>query len=1121
MKLTLGRKILLGFIVCTLVLFGVAIFSYKNSEKFIESNEWVDHTNQVIHEFDLLMVYSIDAQTGARGFVITGEISYLEPFSKAKVNLFEHLYTVKELTRDNDVQQKNIEELEKEFNRHINYLSGYIEIRKTDWERARQIVKSGEGEMITNSIRKLIGRSKELEEHLLIERRKTSDEDARNFNIVFAALLLIIVLVLVSVYIIIINNLRALRKSELETANRNWLLTGNTELNSKMQGEKEINELAGEIINHLAPYMGAQIGAIYVAKERTLDLVGTYAFHHNNLHSIKFGEGLVGQAALEKKVIVFNEIPKDYIKIQSATGNIQPKNILIFPFEFAGKLKGVIELGSVKEFTSLEMQFIKLVAENISITFNLAQSRARLKELLEESQRQTEELQAQQEEMKQLNEELEMQANSLKQQQEELQVTNEELEEQTQSLELKNREIESAKLEIEQAARQIELSSKYKSEFLANMSHELRTPLNSLLILSKDLADNKPKNLSPDQVESAEIIYKGGNDLLALINEVLDLAKIEAGKMSLSPENIFLKQFSEELHKTFKRHAEQKNLDFHVKLSHNLPSHIISDRQRLNQILKNLLSNAIKFTDKGNVTLSFEPEGKDRLRISVADSGIGIPEQKQKIIFEAFQQAEGGTSRKYGGTGLGLSISRELAKLLNAEITLSSKPNEGSTFTLILPLEIQNNSAEISTIKTPEQPAFYLKGKNNFTGDYPSISDDRNSISKKDKIILVIDDDLKFAEILRNQAKQKGFKCLAASTGEEGLRLAQEYIPHAIILDLMLPGISGKDVLANLKSEPTTRHIPVHIVSVEERSLDLIKDGAVEFLTKPVYKDQLDDVFVRIENFIMRKVKNLLIVEDDENSRKVIRKLIGNGDVKCYEAGTGKEALLFLENETVDCIILDLGLPDISGFDLIRELEKLKNGKIPPIVVYTGRELSKEENYELQKYAESVIIKGVKSEERLLDETALFLHRTISNLPEPQKNLISGLYDKEKIFLSKKILLVDDDMRNLFAVSKILKEHSMEIIKAENGIIALDMLTKHPDTDMVLMDIMMPEMDGYETMRRIRQQDKFRNLPIIALTAKAMKDDKQKCLDAGANEYIAKPIDMQRLLSLMRVWLSK
>jgi PAS domain S-box-containing protein len=748
------------------------------------------------------------------------------------------------------------------------------------------------------------------------------------------------------------------------------------------------------------------------------------------------------------------------------------------------------------------------------------------KQALELAQ-QAEELQTQQEELKQMNEELEEQAQNLKQQQEELQMSNEELEEQTQSLEEKNKEVEAAKNDIEQKTKQLEISSKYKSEFLANMSHELRTPLNSLLILSKDLSENRKKNLDNIQVESAEIIYKSGQDLLVLINEVLDLSKIEAGKMSITIERVSLKFFTDDLIRNFKHHAEQKGLKLNAKLDKDLPESIHTDSQRLNQILKNLISNAIKFTEKGSVNISINRYTESTVIISVSDTGIGIQEDKQMAIFEAFQQAEGGTSRKYGGTGLGLSISRELAKLLEAEIKLSSKINEGSTFSVIIPLEIHPEQEPLGT-STMNRHGLYKPGTDSYREEndveflnYPTIKDDRNSLTTDDKVvILIIEDDLKFASILLEQANKKGFKCLSAATGEDGLLLAAKYKPQAIILDMGLPGISGHEVLLELKANPSLRHIPVHIISAKERSLEPIKEGAIEYLMKPVNKKELEEAFNRVENFVNKKMKNLLIIEDDENARKAMRILIGNGDVKCLEAGTGKDALAIYQQNNIDCIVLDIGLPDMSGFDFIYKLENKKGHNIPPIIIYTGRELTKEENNELQKYAESIIIKGVKSEERLLDETALFLHRTISNLPKSKQLIINNLYDKEAIFHSKKILLVDDDMRNVFALSKVLKERGMEIIKAENGKNALEMLNTHVDIDLILMDIMMPEMDGYETMRQIRLQKKYKSLPIIALTAKAMNDDKQKCIDAGANDYIAKPVDMERLLSLMRVWLS-
>ena len=1174
MKITLGRKIVLGFIACAFVLIGVAIFSFKNSEKFVASNALVNNSNKVLYEFEQILLSSVDAETGVRGYVITGDDDFLNPFITANTKIIEKLEKVKELTKDNPNQQNNIEKLTKELKKRFDNLNICITLRKENFEKARAFVASGEGKQIQDTIRKIIDESQELERNLLDQRIQDSADDAIKFNFVFAILLLVIVMILIVVYNIVATNLKALKNSESETASKNWLLTGNSALNEKLIGDQSIEQLANNTISFLCTYLKANIGAVYLfnENENALLLSGKFAFSSakDSVKKFKLNEGLIGQSAWEQKQISLTDISEDQIRITSSVLDAKPKNLLITPFLLDGKTIGVIEIGKLTEFNETEKEFVNVAMSSIAISvYTVQQAEEKEKRTAElaiankelafqneekekraaelaianeelayqneekekravelsfankELSNQAEELQIQQEELRQLNEELEQQAQNLKQQQEELQMTNEELEEQTQSLEEKNKEVEASKNDIEQKTKQLEISSKYKSEFLANMSHELRTPLNSLLILSKDLSENRKKNLDEVQVESAEIIYKSGHDLLVLINEVLDLSKIEAGKMAINIEKVALKNFTDNLLRDFKHQAEQKGLKIDCKLAAGIPEFIHTDSQRLNQILKNLLSNAVKFTEKGSVTINIDPNTETTLNISVTDTGIGISEDKQSAIFEAFQQAEGGTSRKYGGTGLGLSISRELAKLLEGEIKVKSNLDNGATFSLIIPLEIypvQEPDTEIlvkpiSNASISKNDIIYL--------NHPTIEDDRETIKADDKIVLIIEDDRNFATILLKQANKKGFKCLSASSGEDGLLLAAKYKPQAIILDMGLPGIKGKQVLHELKVNPSVRHIPVHIISANDRSLEPIREGAVEYLMKPISKDGLEEAFIRIENFVNRKIKNLLIIEDSENSRKAMKVLIGNGDVKCYEAGTGKDALELFEHNHIDCIILDIGLPDMTGFELIHKLGDVKKHNLPPIIVYTGKELTKEENNLLHKYAESIIIKGIKSEERLLDETALFLHRTINNLPRSKQMMINDLHDKEAIFHSKKILLVDDDMRNVFALSKILQERGMEVIKSEDGKNALNKLDVHTDIDMVLMDIMMPEMDGYEAMKRIRSQIKFRNLPIIALTAKAMKDDKQKCIDAGANDYITKPIDVERLLSLMRVWLSK
>ena len=915
---------------------------------------------------------------------------------------------------------------------------------------------------------------------------------------------------------------RALRNKTRLNEKNAWLSTGLNQFNDRIIGNQDIRQLADNIIGFLSTYLKANIGAIYLMNEEgnALELKGSYAFSPNEQVRERFSlqEGFVGQAARERKRMIVSGVNPDHLRINSGLVEGRSVELVVIPFLFEEKVLGVIEMGRLSAFKDRDMEFLESALENIALAVHSAEARKKVEELLAETQVQSEELQTQQEELRQMNEELEEQTQNLKQQQEELQVTNQELEEQTQALNKKNQEIEAAKSDVEEKTRQLEVSSKYKSEFLANMSHELRTPLNSLLILSRDLADNKNGNLDEDQVESAEIIYNSGEDLLALINEVLDLSRVEAGKMTLHLEKVRIREFLGNLIRTFKHQATQKGLELREELDSDLPEFIQTDPQRLSQILKNLISNALKFTDTGRIEVAALRKNEDHLAISVRDTGIGIKKEKQLAIFEAFQQADGGTARKYGGTGLGLSISREMARLLSGEITLTSEVGRGSEFTLMIPLRsplqeahVEQKPAEPNDIPAPPREEFL---------NYPTIDDDRQHIRPGDRIVLIIEDDLSFARILKKQANEKSFKALTASTGEDGLVLVERFKPNAVILDIDLPGISGREVLSRIKENPETRHIPVHVVSVDERTLDPIREGAVEYLVKPIAKAELDKAFNRIENFVSRKMKNLLIVEDDGNSRKAIRKLIGNGDVQCLEAGSGKEALAELQKNEVDCIVLDIGLPDMSGFELISELERREEA-IPPIIIYTGRELSREENEELERHAESIIIKGVKSEERLLDETALFLHRTVRNLPEAKQRIITDLHPGDAALQGKKVLVVDDDMRNVFALSKVLKQQGMEILKADNGKMALGLLDDHKDVDLVLMDIMMPEMDGYEAMRRIREQPRFRELPVIALTAKAMKDDKEKCIRAGANDYIPKPVDVGRLISLIQVWVTK
>lgn len=1144
-KIDLNRKIRIGLGFSLFILTISSIVSYYSLQKFIDQSRLVDHTNEVLMTLENTLSCMRAAESGQRGYIITGNKIFLENYMNGESQTLGLCKKIKHLTADNPIQQQDAELLLSNVATRYRKMATTLDYYDKYQKSSEEMLKEGRDIMIQcrNIINKMKG-----EELRLLEIRTTEVSKYAYYSpiIIVASSLIAIFVSLLSFYFITRDiktktaiqqeltklnadleayNLEA-NKSRNELFKQNYILSANTELNNIIRGEKDLTTACGKILEYLCHVMKAQTGLMYTTKEDlNYRLISRYAIEVDETIPSTFylGDGLLGQCAQQKEKQLLEDLPNSSIKIKSGLSSIAPQHILLVPFVHNNQTIALVELLNKDKFEPLNLEFIESIGNGIATFIKGLRAEQKTAELLEETQRQAEILEVQQEELRQSNEELEEQARYLKRQQEELQTANEELEHQTLSVEIKNKELEKAKAEVDKKTLDLELSSKYKSEFLANMSHELRTPLNSLLILSKDLAENKKKNLEQFQVESAQIIYNSGQDLLQLINEVLDLSKIEAGKMELNVEKVTTEDFANSISRNFRHIAEKKGLKFITKIENDLPDHIFTDRQRLEQIIRNLISNAIKFTQNGSISLIVQKNSENTIAFSVKDTGIGISPEKHALIFEAFQQAEGGTSRKYGGTGLGLSISKELAKLIHGSISLSSTPDVGSTFTLVIPNNL-NASISITESTFKENTVNVYSNKSNLKNEERSIyklDDDRAETTKGDKSILIIEDDEVFANILMEQARERKFKVLVTATGEEGLLLAEKYAPKAIILDLTLPLMDGKAVLASLKGNPFLRHIPVHIISASDRTLDTIKRGAVEYLSKPVNRIDLENAFLRIENFINRKLKNLLIVEDDENSRRSIKLLIGETDVKCFEAGSGTEALDVIKNNHIDCVVLDLGLPDMTGFQLIELLEREDKETIPPIIVYTGRELTKAENEILQNHAETIIIKGVKSEERLLDETAIFLHRTIEKLPENQQHIITELYDKDAIFLHKKILLVDDDMRNIFALSKVLKEAGMEIIKAENGIKALEALDKHPEVDLVLMDIMMPEMDGYEAMRRIRKQSKFIDLPVIALTAKAMKEDKNKCIEAGASDYFSKPIDIDRLLSLMRIWIKR
>ncbi|HEY6011274.1 MAG TPA: response regulator, partial [Nitrospirota bacterium] len=859
---------------------------------------------------------------------------------------------------------------------------------------------------------------------------------------------------------------------------------------------------------------------IYNEKEKDLELIASYAFtRRKNLGArFRLGEGVIGQAAVEGKMICLSNIPPDYLPIGSALVEATPRMITAVPFLHEGKLIGAMELGSFTVFTDQELDFLKQAMEGLAIGVNVNLSRQRINELLTQSQSQEEELRVQQEQLQQTNEELEERAQLLEQQREQIKA--------------KSRDVEAANREITRKAEELERISTYKSEFLANMSHELRTPLNSLMILSRLLMDNKDGNLTAKQLEYAATINSSGNDLLNLINDILDLSKIEAGRLEFHYADVRLEDLFDQLRTAFAPMAEQKGLSFTISPAEQLPT-VRLDSQRTIQVLKIIISNAVKFTQQGSVSVrAFLPEA-DRnplpvpsIAFAVTDTGIGIPADKHELIFQAFQQADGSTSRRFGGTGLGLSISRQLALGMSGEIRLSSEPGKGSVFTFYLPITGgAGQSAKVSSapvrapLPVPPGPASAaLPAAQQAIAPAP-LPDDRERVSQNDKCILIVEDDLKFAAILMQMVRDRGFKAIVAADGQSGFALAERLLPSAIILDVMLPGMDGWAVMQKLTDNLRTRHIPVHFLTCLEERQKALAMGAIGFVTKPVNAEQLDTVFSTIERAVAQTVRKLLIVEDNETESRSMVELLQERDIVISVAPTGAEAIRLLSTETFDYIVLDLGLSDMSGFDLLEHIRKMDEKHRIPVIIHSGRELSHEDEHRLQRYAESIIIKGAKSPERLLNEVTLFLHVVEGNLQPDKQRMIRTTLDNEKMLAGKKVLIVDDDMRNVFSLSSVLSEKQMQVVEAENGKEALARLEENPDTNVVLMDVMMPEMDGNETTRSIRKDARFARLPIIALTAKAMKGDREACLKAGASDYITKPIDIDRLLSLLRVWM--
>ena len=917
-----------------------------------------------------------------------------------------------------------------------------------------------------------------------------------------------------------------LRETTRRNEEQDWLKTNLARISGLMQGQRDLETVSQLIMSELSPAVSAQHGAFFLADHEEesgqyeLRLLASYGYTRRKSVANRFkpGEGLVGQAALEKKPILIVDPPNDYIHIASGLGEAVPRNIMVIPVLFEEQVLAVIELASFRPFSEIILQFLDQLTETIGVVLSTIIANVRTEQLLQQSQSQSQELQSQ--------------SQALKTQQEELQATNDELQEkaellerQNRDIEIKNREIETARASLEEKAEQLALSSKYKSEFLANMSHELRTPLNSLLILSKVLASNEIGNLSEKQVDSAQTIHNAGSDLLALINDILDLSKVEAGKMDVHVGRTSLDGVRDYVERSFRPLAEEKGLTFAVELEPGTPEAIETDEQRLQQILKNLLSNAIKFTDRGSVTLRVSPAEGDSIAFAVEDTGIGIPPDKLKLIFEAFQQAEGSISRRFGGTGLGLSISREIARLLGGEIRVASDSGQGATFTLYLPLSPRQPvqlPEPAPVIELPDTSTVVNGGRRSENVELPEpLTDDRADLLPGDSIALVMTENRDLARGAVEVAHERGFKCLLALRGDAGLALVHEFMPKAIVVSRDLPHVEGSAVLDHLKRHPETRHIPVYVMGDPATEREARASGALGLVAAPVTREALGHVFSELAGFLERRGGAVLLVSAEGEERQALADLVGGVDVEIGGAASREEALAAMDARRYDCVVLDLALEDDGAFGVLERVKRAKRFHCLPVIVYSSRDLSPRQEARVRRFAKSIVLKDARSPERLLEETLLYLHRPEARLPADKRRMLERLHSGDEVFDGKKVLIVDDDVRNVFALTSVFERHGMHVVFAENGREGVETLRRHPDVSLVLMDIMMPEMDGYEATRTVREMPEFERLPIVALTAKAMKGDREKSIASGASDYITKPVDVEQLLSLMRVWLHR
>ncbi len=1108
------------FFICTIVFVGaLSVAMFSNYQKVRKEEQWVKYSNNVISNLDHMMSSFKDAETAARGYLITGLADHLPVYEKGMEGTWRYYREVKKLTQSNPIQQALLREIQKPIIQKDELFKGYIRDRNNTGRFVAPTESTNRlGTDLMDFIREKVETMKEIK---LGNYRKQQEAAQKSHYFTISLIVTFILLNFVLLCLAYWTTIRNLKIQEAETEKQRrqtWLQTQLGKIALLMSADASPKEMASQALSFFSSVLGIPSATVFLTQGSELKLCSSFGADNNRLQQqFDLSSSILGEAIKSRDLVEVKDVPKDYLTVTSSLGNTAAPYLVFVPLFFHGSAIGVIELALYAPLTNDQKELIRRSQEVIATGLNASISREQLEQLLAKTREQAQELQTQQEELRATNEELEEQASQLEDQQRRLNIKNERLQE--------------IQKEIQAKAADLERINQYKSDFLARMSHELRTPLNSVLILATLLQENSEGNLNEQQKHFAETIHSAGSDLLMLINDILDLSKIEAQKLQLRPDHVSLQSIFKQLESVFAPEAKRKGLTFSVAIDPWLSSKVIfTDKLRLDQVLKNFLSNALKFTDRGEVSMharASEKLGEKYFEISVKDSGIGIPANKIDAIFQAFEQIENPNSRRFSGTGLGLTIAKELTQILGGSISVVSTEGKGSEFILTLPLSadhLLNSGPEMTSLEgtsaLTSSPSFAqaLSSEQDSLVGWDEVNAALNNIQGHTKTLLLVEDDQVFRKLVAEAAQSYSFATIEAEHAEMALAILKQHVPTAIMLDIKLPGMSGMALLEKIKDMPRLRHVPVHMISALQYQQSAFKMGAMGYLGKPVTMEQVNEALREIENVIVRQSKSILLVEDDPRQREALTHLIQSGDVAIHGAGTAHEALELLKTKTFDCLVLDLSLPDMSGEQFLERLKELHIAHLP-VIIYTGKDVSRSEEESLRRYSESIILKGVRSEERLLDEVNLFLHRVDGQLNSTQRLLLDTFRKKDKGFEGKTVLIADDDIRNIFALTSALESKGFNVISARDGAEALEKLDGDVAVDIILMDLMMPKMDGYTTMRNIRSNYQYKNTPIIALTAKAMKGDNEKALEAGANDYLTKPLDLSNLFSVLKVWL--